>query len=205
MKTILLNGSPHAEGNTFLALKKAADMLEAQGIETELIHIGGKQISGCVGCGACFKGECAFADDFFRDATEKMYAADGLVLGTPVYYSGIAGGFKCFLDRAFYQSAGRMRGKIGAGIAVCRRSGGMTAFGQLNAYFQISEMPIATSFYWNVAHGAKPGEVLMDAEAVSTIEQMALNMAWLLKMKQETKDKVPLPEKTKKERMNFIR
>lgn len=205
MKVLAINGSPRKNGNTYNALKIACDELNAQGIETEILHIGHKAIHGCIACNGCKQGVCALADDEYTQWCEKLYSVDGVIIGSPVYYSAIAGSLKCFLDRAFYSSRGRMRFKVGASIAIPRRSGGMPTFDQLNNYFLISEMIIAPSYYWNVGHGALEGEVLNDSEAVSVFKTMARNMSWILKMKEYTKDKIELPEKVKRDWMNFIR
>lgn len=206
MKVIAVNGSPHEKGNTYTALCVAKQELEAQGIEVEILQLGNEEIAGCRGCQACMKtGQCAFANDWFNEACAKLYEADAVILGSPVYYASMNGTLKCFLDRCFYQSKGRMRHKVGAAIAVSRRAGDMTTLDDLQKYFLITEMVIAPSYYWNVIHGAKPGEVLEDKEGVSVISNMARNMAWLLKMKEATKDTVEVPEKYPREWTNFIR
>ena len=209
MKVVLVNGSPKAEGNTYLACKTVADVLQKEGIETEIIEIGHKDIPGCMACNGCMKGAgCVHADADFKAWAETLYAADGVIFATPVYYSGINGTFKSFLDRVFFSARGSWRHKIGAGIAVVRRLGGMTAFEQLNAYFLISEMLIAPTFYWNVAYGAAPGEVLQDGEGMSLLQNLGRNMAWMLKMKEQTKATVPPPPPlpmTERVRTNFIR
>jgi multimeric flavodoxin WrbA len=206
MKVIAVNGSPHEKGNTYTALCIAKQELEAQGIEVEVLQLGKLEFAGCRGCGACSKtGQCVFADDVFNEMCAKFYEADGVILGSPVYYASMNGTLKCFLDRCFYQSKGRMRHKVAAAIAVSRRAGDMTTLDDLQKYFLISEMVIAPSYYWNVIHGAKPGEVLEDKEGVSVVANMARNMAWLLKMKEATKDTVEVPEKYPREWTNFIR
>ena len=206
MKIVAINGSPRSNSNTHHALEKICGILSKSN-DTEIIQVGDREIRGCMGCNACKKGAdfCTFADDWFKEVTGKMYAADGIIIGSPVYYTGINGTLKSFLDRAFFQSNGRMRHKVGAALAICRRSGGMTTFEQINAYFTISEMLIATSLYWNIGHGMKPGEVTKDLEAQSIFEQLALNMDWLLKMKDITKDTLPKPEPVDRAWMNFVR
>ena len=209
MKVVLVNGSPKAEGNTYLACKTTADALQKEGIETEIIQIGHKPIAGCMACNACRKGNgCVQNDAEFNAWAEKLYAADGVIFATPVYFAGLNGSVKAFLDRVFFSGRSHWRHKVGAGIAVVRRLGGMTAFQQLNAYFLISEMLIAPTFYWNVAYGATPGEVLQDGEGISLLENLARNMAWMLKMKEETKATLappaPVPA-TERVRTNFIR
>ena len=205
MKVIAINGSPKPKGNTYLALKTACDELNRQGIETEIIHVGNLELKGCTSCGACKEGYCIFADKELRNIVDKIYEADGLLLGSPVYYSAIAGTMKNFLDRLFYPNRGRLRLKVGASIAVLRRSGGVATFDQLNNYFLISEMLIAPSYYWNVIHGAKPGEVEQDLEGISVIKNLANNMAWMLNIKEFSKEQHPVPEPLERARTNFIR
>ncbi len=205
MKVIAINGSPKPKGNTYTALKTVCDELATQNIETEIIHVGNMDLKGCISCGRCSEGHCIFSDDTLREIVQRIHAADGLLLGSPVYYASIAGTMKSFLDRLFYPNRGRMRLKVGASIAVLRRSGGVTTFDQLNNYFLISEMMIAPSFYWNVIHGGTPGEVLQDAEGISIMKNLANNMAWMLKIKEYSRDAFPIPAPVDRERTNFIR
>ncbi|MDF2942847.1 MAG: hypothetical protein K0S01_1705 [Herbinix sp.] len=205
MKVIAINGSPKPKGNTYLALKTACDELEKQSIETEIIHVGNMEIKGCISCGRCTEGHCVFSDEKLRGIVDKIHEADGLLLGSPVYYASIAGTMKCFLDRLFYPSRGRMRLKVGAAVAVLRRSGGVTTFDQLNNYFLISEMMVAPSFYWNAVHGAAPGEVFEDAEGISGLKNLANNMAWMLNIKEYSKDSYPVPEPVERAWTNFVR
>lgn len=205
MKIIAINGSPRPKGNTYFALQTVCDELEKEQIETEIIHIGNTEIRGCISCGRCKNGHCSFVDEKLHDIVEKIYAADGIILGSPVYYAGISGTMKSFLDRLFYPSQGRMRHKIGSSVAVLRRSGGVTTFDQLNNYFLISEMMIAPSYYWNVIHGGTPGEIFDDAEGISILKNLALNMSWMLKMKEYSKDAFPAPEPFERSWTNFIR
>jgi multimeric flavodoxin WrbA len=205
MKVLAINGSPKPKGNTYLALKTVCDELEKQNIETEIIHVGNMDIKGCISCSRCSEGYCHFADEKFREIVDKAYAADGLLLGSPVYYASISGTMKSFLDRLFYANGGRMRLKVGASLAVLRRSGGVTTFDQLNNYFLISEMMVAPSYYWNVIHGAAPGEVLQDAEGLCVLKNLANNMGWMLHMKEYSKDAYPIPAPADRVRTNFIR
>lgn len=205
MKVVAINGSPKPKGNTYLALKNVCDELANHNIETEIIHVGNMDLKGCISCGQCKEGHCHFSDDKMREIVNKIYAADGLIIGSPVYYSAIAGTLKCFLDRLFYPNQGRMRLKVGAGIAVLRRSGGVETFDQLNHYFLISEMMIAPSFYWNVVHGRVPGEVLQDAEGVSVLNNLANNMAWMLNIKEYSKEAYPTPAPAARSWTHFIR
>lgn len=205
MKVIAINGSPRANGNTFHALETICTELNTYEVETEIIHIGNQSLKGCMSCNQCKDGHCIFSDDNFKSIVEKIYAADGLILGSPVYYSAIAGSMKCFLDRLFYPNRGRLRHKVGASVAVPRRSGGVNTFDQLNNYFLISEMIIAPSYYWNVIHGGKPGEVMEDAEGISVMKNLAQNMNWLLQMKEYSKDSITPPTAYKRSWTNFIR
>lgn len=206
MKVVAINGSPRQEGNTYLVLKEALAELNRCGIETEMIQLGSMKIDGCVACGACYKaGKCVFGDEDFEKVCNTIYQADGVLIGSPVYYAGIAGTLKSFLDRLYYSSNGKMRHKVGAAIAISRRGGDMTTFDALNKYFLISEMIVAPSYYWNIVHGAKPGEVYEDEEGMSVIKNLSRNMAWILKMKESTKDSVEVPEQYPRKYTNFIR
>ncbi len=205
MKVLAINGSPKPKGNTYMALKTVCDELENQGIETEIIHVGNLEIKGCISCYRCSEGYCVFSDDQLRGIADKVYAADGILLGSPVYYAGIAGTMKSFLDRLFYPSNGKLRLKVGASIAVPRRSGGVTTFDQLNNYFLISEMMITPSYYWNVIHGGAPGEITQDMEGMCVLKNLANNMAWMIKVKDYSKDAFPMPDPKPREWTNFIR
>jgi multimeric flavodoxin WrbA len=205
MKVIAINGSPKPKGNTYIALKTVCDELENQGIETEILHVGNMEIKGCIGCGRCSAGHCVFSDEQMHRIVDKVHAADGLLLGSPVYYASIAGTMKSFLDRLFFPNRGQLRLKVGASIAVPRRSGGVTTFDQLNNYFLISEMMITPSYYWNVIHGGAPGEVTQDGEGMSVLKNLANNMAWMIKVKDYSKNSFPVPNPTPREWTNFIR
>ncbi|NCB01497.1 MAG: flavodoxin family protein [Spirochaetia bacterium] len=193
MKVIAFNGSPRKEGNTFLAIQFVAKKLEEQGIEVEIVHVGNKNISGCLACGKCreHKDEKCVIQDEVNDWIKKMKSADGIILGSPTHFSGISGNMKSFLDRAFYVSSGNgnlFRNKIGAAVVAVRRSGGVVVFNQLNNYLSYSEMVLPTSNYWNVIHGRAPGEALEDKEGVQIMEILGKNMATLLKQLEVTKD-----------------
>lgn len=204
MKVVAINGSPKANGNTAFAISLVLEQLEKEGIETEVIHIGNKPIRGCIGCGGCGRdGHCVFQDDQMNDWADKMAAADGVVIGTPVYYAGINGTLKSFLDRAFYSHGRQMRHKVGVGLVAVRRTGGMPALEDINRFFTISEMLVPSSSYWNVIHGAKPGEAQQDEEGKQTMKTLGQNMAWLLKMRE--KGLAEEPERQPKVSMNFIR
>lgn len=208
MNVIAINGSPKAEGNTYHALKMVADELAKEGISTEIIHIGNKNIRGCMACGACFqnKNEKCVIDDEVNEMIQKMKSADGIIIGSPVYYASIAGPMKCFLDRAFYVSGsngGLFRHKVGASVVAGRRSGEVATFDHLNHYFTLTEMFVASSNYWNVIHGRAPGEALNDAEGVQIMRILGKNMAFLIKVLNNSS--LPTPEKEIKIMTNFIR
>lgn len=205
MKVIAINGSPKPQGNTYVALMTVCNELNKQGIETEILHIGNMEIKGCIGCRRCKDHHCIFSGDELRNIFDCIHEADGLLLGSPVYYSGIAGTMKCFLDRLFYSSQGSLRLKVGASVVAVRRSGGVATFDQLNHYFLISEMLLAPSYYWNVIHGTAPGEVTQDGEGMSVMRNLANNMAWMLKMKASTQSVLPIPDPIPREYTNFVR
>lgn len=208
MKVIAINGSPKPEGNTYHAIKLVTDELERHGISTEIVHIGNKHIRGCMACGGCYKNlneECVIKDEV-NETVQKMKEADGIIIGSPVYYASIAGTMKCFLDRAFYVASangGLFRHKIGASVVAVRRSGEVATYDHLNHYFTIGEMFLASSNYWNVIHGRLQGEALQDEEGVQTMRVLAKNMAFLLES--VSKNEQALPEKEAKVMMSFIR
>jgi len=205
---ILLNGSPREKGCTYTALSEVAAQLKKNGIETEIVHVNKGPVLGCTACGACYKlGKCAYGDeDGVNECVEKIKAADGLVLGSPVHYASAAGAFVAFLDRVFYSKGNAFEGKLGAAVVSCRRGGATAAFDQLNKYFTISSMPIVASKYWNMVHGNKPEEVRQDLEGMQTMRVLGDNMAWLLKCIEAGRAAgIELPEREKNVRTNFIR
>lgn len=207
MKVLLLNGSPRKEGNTFAVLREMEKTFNAEGVQTELIHVGNQNVHGCLACGKCGElGKCVL-DDLVNEVAAKLAEADGLVIGSPVYYASPAGTLMAFLDRLFYSSASINKSmKVGASVAVARRAGTTATFDVLNKYFTISNMPVVSSQYWNVAHGAKPGEVLQDAEGMQTMRTLARNMAFLIKSIDLGKKKFGLPKVEEgKQTTNFIR
>ena len=205
MKVLLINGSPRKDGNTAIALNEMIKVFQSQGIETELLHIGGKDIRGCIACGKCRQlGHCVF-DDIVVQASQKLAEADGLVVGSPVYYAAANGTVVSFMDRLFYSNSADLRMKVGAAVSVARRGGQTTTFDQLNKYFTISGMPVASGQYWNGVHGAAPGEAENDSEGLQQMRTLAANMAFLMKSIALGKEKFGLPEKEKPQRMNFIR
>ncbi len=209
MKVIAINGSPKKEGNTFHALNIVGNELIASGIEFEIIHVGNKMIHGCIACGKCAVNQdekCTIITDELNDYIQKIKEADGIILGSPVYYSGIAGTMKCFLDRLFYVSSSNgnlFRHKVAAAVVAVRRSGGSATFDSLNHYLTYSEMILATTNYWNIIHGRTPGEVTQDAEGIQIMRVLGKNMAWILKMKEAST--IEPPKKEIKEITNFVR
>lgn len=210
IKVVAFNGSPRQEGNTYHAIKLVAEELQKEGIEVEIVHVGNKLIRGCLACGMCYKNknEKCVIDDEVNEWIQKMKEADGIILGSPVHYSSISATMKAFLDRAFYVASangGFLRHKVGASLVAVRRSGGVTTFNQLNNYINYAEMIMPSTNYWNVIHGAKPGEVLQDEEGVQIMRVLGKNMAYVLKLMENGKGEVEAPEKEKKVYTNFIR
>jgi len=205
MKVLILNGSPKANGNTALALNEMIPVFEKEGIEAEIYHIGNQVIRGCIGCGGCHKaGKCVF-DDAVNEVAEKLKDADGLVVGSPVYYASANSSLTALLDRLFFSNHTDLTMKVGASVAVARRGGCSATFDQLNKYFTISGMPVASSQYWNSVHGAAPGQAAEDLEGLQTVRTLAANMAFLMKSIALGKEKYGLPEKEKRVSTNFIR
>ncbi len=206
MKVLILNGSPHANGNTAYALSQMEDIFHSCGVETETIQVGSRQIQGCIGCDQCYKlRKCVF-DDLVNETARKLEEADGLVIGTPVYYAAPNGTLIAFLNRLFY-STGKIdkRMKVGAAVVAARRGGCSASMDVLNKYFTISQMPVASSSYWNAIHGAKPGEAAQDPEGIRTMRNLAKNMVFLMKAIAAEKEASGLPEPEKKAFTNFIR
>ena len=205
MKVLMLNGSPRANGNTALALKELEKVFTAEGIEVETVQLGNKPIRGCVACGGCYKAGRCVLDDSLEELAGKFQEADGLVVASPVYYASANATLIAALDRLFYSTRFDKTMKVGASIAVARRGGCSAAFDQLNKYFTISGMPVASSRYWNSVHGAAPGEAQQDEEGLVTMRTLARNMAFLMKSIALGKEKYGLPEKEKGKMTNFIR
>jgi multimeric flavodoxin WrbA len=210
MKTVAFNGSPRKEGNTWHAIRMVAAELEHEGIETEIVHVGNKDIRGCSACGQCVKNrneQCVLPGDEVNEWIQKMKGADGIILGSPVHYAAMGGTMKSFLDRAFYVTSandGMLRHKVGASVVAVRRSGGLPTFDQLNNFLSYSEMLIPTSNYWNVIHGARPGEVTQDTEGVQIMRVLGRNMAWLMKLVEHGRSNIAAPPREPKIYMNFI-
>ncbi|GBU23308.1 hypothetical protein R80B4_03225 [Fibrobacteres bacterium R8-0-B4] len=205
MKAIAFNGSPHNNGVIAKGISVIQQELENAGIEVEVIHVGSKQISGCTDCRQCKEtGRCFIKDDAVNESIDKMRSADGIILGSPVYYGGVAGTFKCFLDRLFF-AAPKTPFKVGATVVSLRRSGGIAVFHQLNNYFNLSEIIITPGVYWNIMHGNSAQETLEDQEGLQIMEIQGRNMAWLIKTLAAGKTMVPLPLPVdERKRTNFI-
>ena len=193
-RVLLLNGSPHKNGCTATALNEMIKIFEAEGIETELIQVGSQAIRGCIGCNQCFKaGKCVF-DDLVNEVAPKFEAADGLVIGSPVYYSSPNGTILSFLDRLFYSTSFSKQMKVGAALVSCRRGGNTASFDVLNKYFTISSMPVASSNYWNQVHGFSAEDVVKDKEGLQTIRNLARNMSFMIKAFALAKKEIGYPE-----------
>ena len=205
MKVLLINGSPHAKGCTYTALENVAIGLHEFGIETEMIQVGHLDIRGCIACGSCAKnGKCVF-DDIVNEVAKKFEEADGIVVGSPVYYAGPNWTLVSFLTRLFYSSHFSKTMNVGAAVVSCRRGGASSTFDVLNKYFSISQMPIATSRYWNCVHGNYADEVKKDLEGLFTMRTLGRNMAFLLEATQKQKEATGLPEMEPRVATNFIR
>ncbi|MDR3147949.1 MAG: flavodoxin family protein [Treponema sp.] len=206
MNVVAFNGSPHREGVVYHALLIMKEELERGGIETEIVQVGGENIRGCVDCGGCRRPpfQCVFNDDPVNTCRDKVNAADGIILGSPVYYGGIAGTFKSFLDRLFFPGT-RLRCKVGAVVTSLRRSGGVSTFQQLTNYLNLAQVVITPSVYWAVIHGNTPREFEEDREGLQITRITGRNMAWLIKTLAAGGKEVPLPEELRRERTNFIR
>ena len=205
MKVLMINGSPRVGGNTSAALSEMVKVFEAEGVETEIVQIGNKDIRGCVACETCStKGKCAF-DDIVNELAPKFEAVDGLVLASPVYYASANATLIAFLDRLFYSTHFDETMKVGASVVIARRGGCSATFDELNKYFTISGMAVASSQYWNCVHGRVKGEADQDLEGLQTMRVLARNMAFLMKSIALGKEKYGLPEKEEWQPTHFIR
>ena len=205
MKVLMLNGSPRAKGNTALALEEMEKIFKEEQIETEILHIGHNDIRGCIACRQCAqKGKCVF-DDVVNETAPKFEQADGLVVGAPVYYASANATLIAYLTRLFYSTHFDKSMKVGAAVAVARRGGITAAYDELNKFFGISGMPIASGQYWNGVHGAAPGEAAGDTEGLQQMRTLARNMAFLMRGIQLAKERYGLPQKEPLTYMNFIR
>ena len=205
MKVLLLNGSPKPNGNTALALREMAEVFAQEGIETEIVHVGNQDIRGCIACGSCGRlGKCVF-DDAVNAIASKFEAADGLVIGSPVYYASANATLMALMQRLFYSTRFDKTMKVGASVTIARRGGCSATYDEMNKFFGISGMPIASSQYWNSVHGGASGQALEDAEGMQTMRTLARNMAFLMKSIQLGKEQFGLPKKEPHAWTNFIR
>ena len=207
MKVLLINGSPHKQGNTFLALSEAAKTLAANEIETEIVQIGVKPVRGCIACGQCKQkelGRCVFDDDICNRISEKLDDADALIVGSPVYYGQPNGAVLSLIQRMFFSAGEKVQNRPAAAVCVCRRGGATAAFQAMNMPFQMMNMPVVTSQYWNIVYGREEGQAALDTEGMQTMRTMANNMAWLLK-KIHAERELNYPEREPWEPMHFIR
>lgn len=205
MKVLLINGSPHAKGNTAIALNEMVKVFEAEGVESNIVHVGNKVVRGCIACGKCSeKGACVF-DDIVNETAPLFEEADGLVIGSPVYYASANGTLISFLDRLFYSASFDKSFKVGASVAVARRGGISSTFDELNKYFTNCSMVIAGSQYWNMVYGLVPGDAEKDGEGLQTMRTLAKNITFLMKSIQLGKEKFGLPEKENRIATHFIR
>ena len=205
MKVLMINGSPRANGNTSIALGEMEKVFAQEGVETEILSIGNKDVRGCIACGRCAEtGKCVF-DDIVNEAAPKFEACDGLVVASPVYYASANATLVAFLTRLFYSTHFDKSMKVGAAVVAARRGGLSATFDELNKFFTIAGMPVASSCYWNSIHGRLPGEALQDAEGLRVMRTLARNMTFLMKSIQLGKEKYGLPERETGEMTNFIR
>ena len=205
MNVLMLNGSPRPQGNTSIALREMEQIFHAEGVETELVQVGNRDIRGCVACGGCAKlGRCVF-DDIVNELAPKFEASDGLVIGSPVYYASANATLVALLTRLFYSTPFDKSMKVGASVVAARRGGLSATFDELNKFFTISGMPVASSQYWNSVHGRLPGEAAQDAEGLQTMRALARNMTFLMRSIALGKEKYGLPEQEPRQATNFIR
>jgi multimeric flavodoxin WrbA len=211
MKIVAFNGSPRKDGNTSILIDTLFTELEELGIQTQKIHVGAKQLQGCIGCMQCWENknkQCVLKNDQLNEWLEIMSAADGIILGSPVYCAGLSAQIKAFIDRATMVALANgdmLQRKLGASVVAVRRAGAVQTFGALNLFFTITQMITVGSTYWNMGYGMEKGEVLKDAEGLQTMRNLAKNLAWLLKCIDKSKDSIALPKVTREEMTNFIR
>ncbi|WP_195975380.1 flavodoxin family protein [Hydrogeniiclostridium mannosilyticum] len=204
MKVLMINGSPRSNGNTYTALHEMEKIFHEEGIETEILHIGNKDIRGCIACRKCHEtGKCVF-DDLVNETASKFERCDGLVVGSPVYYASANATLVAFLTRLFFSTHFDKTMKVGAAVASARRGGLTATYDELNKFFAISGMPIATGQYWNGVHGSNPGEAAQDIEGMQMMRTLARNMAFLIKSITLGKEKIGMPKEEAKTFMNFI-
>ena len=205
MNVLLLNGSPRGSGNTAAALAEMKQVFDREGIDAEIVQVGHLSVRGCIACGGCYKAGKCVIDDVVNELALKLEEADGLVVASPVYYASANATLTAVLDRLFYSTRFDKRMKVGASIAVARRGGCSATFDQLNKYFTISGMPVASSQYWNSVHGGAPGEAARDEEGMQTMRTLARNMTFLMRSIELGREKYGLPEREKGKFTNFIR
>lgn len=204
MKVLLINGSPRKDGNTFIALSEVAKTLEVNGVNSQILNIGNKPIQGCISCYKCKDlGYCIFRDELYNRIRDSLKDADGVIIGSPVYFAGPNGALCAILDRIFYSCPDLLKYKPGAAVVACRRGGASAAFDRLNKYFTLLNMPIVSSQYWNSIHGRLKGEALQDEEGLQTMRTLGKNMIWMLNNIKECKHPIQEPEKPI--HTNFIR
>ena len=205
MKVLIINGSPKPKGNTSIAVNELVQTFAQQGVDTEVVQIGNKDIRGCIACGNCFtKGKCVF-NDAVNELAPKFEEADGLIVATPIYYASANGTLISCLDRLFYSTHFDKTMKVGACVVVARRGGCSATFDELNKYFTISNMPVASSQYWNAVHGREPGQAAKDAEGLQTMRTLARNMTFLMRSIALGKEQFGLPETEPHQFTHFIR
>lgn len=205
MKVLMINGSPNAKGNTYVALSEMEKIFKQEGVETELLHVGNQDIRGCIGCGSCREtGKCVF-DDLVNETAAKFEVCDGMVVGSPVYYASANATLAAFLTRLFYSTHFDKTMKVGASVVAARRGGLSAAFDELNKFFTISGMPVASGQYWNSIHGMAPGEAAQDVEGLQSMRTLARNMTFLMKSIALGREAYGIPERESFERMNFVR
>ena len=205
MNVLIINGSPRKDGNTTAAISEMKAVFESEGISVDIVRVGDKPIRGCIACSSCSKtGRCVF-DDAVNEAAPLFEKADGVVIASPVYYASANGTLISFLDRLFFSSHCDKRMKVGASVAVARRAGTTATYDELNKYFTISSMPVASSFYWNCVHGRDKGEALSDLEGMQNMRDLARNMAFLMKSIALGKERYGFPEREERVMTNFIR
>ena len=206
MKVLLINGSPHEKGSTYTSLKEVADVLEENGISTEIHWIGKGEVSGCRACGSCGKNKCCVVGDDVNAISERIDEFDGFVFGAPVYYSGPAGQLTAWMDRFFYSNGGRFDGKVAASVVNARRGGNSASFERLNQYYLMNCMIVPGSQYWNMTHGNRPEESKQDLEGLQTMRTLGRNIAWILKcIEAGKKAGIEHPQREPVQRTNFIR
>lgn len=206
MNVLLINGSPNKEGCTFTALTEVAATLHKHGLDTHILHIGKKAVQGCIACYKCKEEgatRCSFKDDLYNETLERVQKADGIIVGSPVYYAGPNGSLCALLDRLFFSAGAQLTNKPAAAVVSCRRGGASATFDRLNKYFTINQMPVVTSQYWNSVHGMTPDQTRQDAEGLQTMRTLGNNMAWMLHTLKASP--LPRPEREQWIRTNFIR